>query len=260
MRVAELFGLQGRVAIVTGGGSGLGLQIADALADAGADVFLCARQGKRCREAAEELSARYGVRSVGQSCDIRSTDQIDAIVNRAREELGRVDILINNAGTTWGSSPEEYPEHLWEKVIDVNLTGSFRFAQSVGRTLIEQGDGGRIINVASVAAFRGTEPASMDAVAYNASKGGVVAMTIDLAVKWAQHRITVNALAPGWFPSEMSANVLEHSGDQILSRIPLGRFGGSDDLKGAAVFLASAASEFVTGHTLPVDGGQLAVG
>jgi NAD(P)-dependent dehydrogenase (short-subunit alcohol dehydrogenase family) len=257
MRVQELFDLTGKVAIVTGGATGLGRQIADALAECGAGVVVCARNAGRCEQVAAELE-QIGVRALGLGCDVREPASIEAVVGRAIEEFGRVDILVNNAGTSWGAAPEEMPLAGWQKVIDVNLTGAFLFAQAVGRELIRQGDGGKIVNVASITAFQGASPEAMNAISYNASKGGLVAMTIDLAVKWARHGICVNAIAPGWFPSEMSRTVLERSGDDLLARIPLGRFGGPHDLKGAAAFLASPASDFVTGVTLPVDGGQLA--
>jgi len=257
MRVQELFDLSGKVAIVTGGGSGLGRQMAQALGEAGADLVLCARKAERCEEAASEL-AGLGVRALGLGCDVRKPEEVDAVVRRAVDELGRIDILVNNAGTAWGASPEDMPLDGWQKVIDVNLTGLFLFAQRVGRVLIGQGDGGRIVNVASVAAFRGAPAAAMNAIPYNASKAGVVGLTIDLAVKWAPHGITVNAIAPGWFPSEMTAHTLGEAGDRLLARVPLGRYGGADDLKGAVVFLASAASAYVTGTTLVVDGGQMA--
>jgi NAD(P)-dependent dehydrogenase (short-subunit alcohol dehydrogenase family) len=257
VRVQELFDLSGRVAIVTGGGSGLGRQIADSLAECGADVVVCARRDGRCQEAAAELAA-LGVRTLGLGCDVRDPEAIEAVVRRTIDTLGRIDILVNNAGTSWGAAPEDVPLEGWQKVIDVNLTGAFLFARAVGRELIRQGDGGKIINIASVAAFRGAAPEAMDALPYNASKGGLVALTTDLAVKWARHRICVNAIAPGWFPSDMSQALLDRAGDALLARIPLGRFGGADDLKGAAAFLASPASDFVTGITLPVDGGQLA--
>ncbi len=257
MRVQELFDLTGKVAIVTGGGTGLGLQIAEALGECGADLVLCARRAERCEQAAEEL-AGLGVRTLGLRCDVRDPGQVQAVADRTLADFGRIDILVNNSGTSWAASPEDLPLSGWQKVIDVNLTGAFLFSQAVGRVLIEQGDGGKIVNVASVAAFRGAVPEAMNALPYNASKGGLVAFTIDLAVKWARHRINVNALAPGWFPSELSAEVLEKNGDLLIGRIPLGRYGGSDDLKGAAAFLASRASDFVTGQTLAVDGGQLA--
>jgi len=257
VRVQELFDLTGKVAIVTGGGTGLGRQMAEALAEAGADLVLCARKAERCEQAAREL-AQTGVRALGLRCDIRDSTEIEGIVRRTVDELGRVDILVNNSGTSWGAPPEDVPLAGWQKVIDVNLTGAFLFAQSVGRVLIEQGEGGKIVNVASVAAFRGAPQDAMNSIPYNASKGGVVALTIDLAVKWAPHRINVNAIAPGWFPSDLSASTLAAAGDRLVGRIPLGRYGSPDDLKGAVVFLASAASDYVTGTTLVVDGGQMA--
>jgi len=257
VRVQELFDLGGKVAIVTGGATGLGRQIAGALAECGADVVVCARNAERCEAAAAELGL-LGVRALGLGCDVREPESVEAVVRRTIETLGRVDILVNNAGTSWGAAPEDVPLAGWQKVIDINLTGAFLFAQAVGRELIRQGDGGKIINVASITAFQGAPPEAMNSIPYNASKGGLVALTIDLAVKWARHGICVNAIAPGWFPSDLSASVLERSGDDLVKRIPLGRFGGPDDLKGAAAFLASAASDFVTGVTLPVDGGQLA--
>jgi gluconate 5-dehydrogenase len=257
MRVQELFDLGGKVAIVTGGGSGLGRQMAEALAESGADLVLCARKAERCEQAADELRA-LGVRAIGLACDVRDPAQVDAVVERAVGELGRVDILVNNSGTSWGASPEDVPAEGWQKVIDVNLTGAFRFAQAAGRVMIDQGDGGKIVNVASVAAFRGAPQAAMNAIPYNASKGGLVALTIDLAVKWAAHGINVNAIAPGWFPTEMSGSTIDAGREAFLRRIPLGRFGGPDDLKGAVAFLASRASDYVTGTTIVVDGGQMA--
>jgi gluconate 5-dehydrogenase len=257
MRVQELFDLTGKVAIVTGGGSGLGRQMAEALAESGADVVLCARKAERCEQTADELSG-LGIRAIGMACDIRDPEQIQAVVDRTVDELGRVDILVNNSGTSWGASPEDIPLEGWQKVIDVNLTGAFVFAQSAGRVMIEQGDGGKIVNVASVAAFRGAPQEAMNALPYNASKGGLVALTIDLAVKWAPHRINVNAIAPGWFPTELSGSTIDAGREAFLRRIPLGRFGGVDDLKGTVAFLASAASDYVTGTTIAVDGGQLA--
>jgi NAD(P)-dependent dehydrogenase (short-subunit alcohol dehydrogenase family) len=257
VRVQELFDLTGSVAIVTGGGSGLGRQIAEALAECGADLVLCARKAERCEAAAAELEA-LGVRAVGLGCDVRDASAVQAVVEATVERFGRIDVLVNNAGTSWGAAPEDVPLDGWQKVIDVNLTGAFLFSQAVGRTMIERGEGGRIVNVASVAAFRGAAPEAMNALPYNASKGGLVAFTIDLAVKWARHGIRVNAIAPGWFPSEMSQLVLDRAGDALMARIPLGRFGSGHDLKGAAAFLSTRASDYVTGTTLIVDGGQSA--
>ena len=256
MRVQELFDLSGKTAIVTGGGSGLGRQMAVGLAECGANVVLCARTVERCEEVAEELRV-LGVQALAFACNVREQAQVQAVVDGAVGEFGTVDILVNNAGTSWKASPEEMPLEAWQKVIDVNLTGPFLFSQAAGKVMIRAG-GGKVINISSVAAFQGAPSEALNAIAYNTSKGGLISFTRDLAVKWAPFRINVNAIAPGWFPSEMSQKVLEQSGDKLMEHIPLGRYGGPDDLKGAVAFLASAASDFVTGVTLPVDGGQLA--
>ena len=187
---------------------------------------------------------------------MRDPTQVQAVVERARAEVGGVDILVNCAGTVWGATPEEMPLEGWQKVIDVNLTGTFLCAQAAGRAMIEHGSGGKIVNIASVAGLRGAPAEIMNSLPYNASKGGVISFTRDLAWKWARYGINVNAIAPGWFPSEMSSFVLDKHGDELARHIPLGRFGGPHDLKGAVVFLASAASDYVTGHTLVVDGGE----
>jgi len=256
VKPSELFDLSGKVAIVTGGGSGIGRQMATGLAEAGAEVALCARKPERCEEVARELG-QLGIRAFGMRCDVRDPAEVQAVVDRTRAELGRIDVLVNNAGTSWGAPAEDHPLEAWQKVIDVNLTGVFLFAQTVGRVMIEQ-QGGKIVNIASVAAFGGAPPELMNAVAYNASKAGVVGFTRDLATKWAEHGINVNAIAPGWFPSDMNKALLDARPDAYLEHIPLRRFGGPDDLKGAAVFLASRASDFVTGQVVVVDGGQTA--
>jgi NAD(P)-dependent dehydrogenase (short-subunit alcohol dehydrogenase family) len=256
VKPSELFDLSGRIAIVTGGGSGIGRQMATGLAEAGADVALCARKPERCEEVAKELE-QLGVRAFGMRCDVRDPAEVQAVVDRTRTELGRIDILVNNAGTSWGAPAEDHPLDGWQKVIDVNLTGVFLMAQAVGRVMIDQ-QGGKIVNIASAAAFGGAPPELMNAVAYNASKAGVVGFTRDLATKWAGHGINVNAIAPGWFPSDMNRLLLDAQPDAYLEHIPLKRFGGPDDLKGAVVFLASRASDYVTGHVVVVDGGQLA--
>jgi len=256
MRVQDLFGLSGKTAIVTGGGSGIGRQMAQALAELGADIVLCARKVERCEQAAAELS-ELGVRTLALRCDVRDPGEVQAVCERTMEELGRLDVLVNNAGTSWGAPAVDTPLEGWQKVVDVNLTGVFLVSQAAGRMMIDRG-GGSIVNIASVAGLRGSPPGKMDAIAYNASKGGVIAFTRDLAHKWAPHGIRVNAIAPGWFPSDMSKALLDRFGDEFVKSVPLGRFGGPDDLKGAVAFLASPASAFVTGHTLVVDGGQSA--
>jgi NAD(P)-dependent dehydrogenase (short-subunit alcohol dehydrogenase family) len=255
--MSALFDLSGRTAIVTGGGSGIGRQMAEGLAEAGANLVLCARKAERCEQAAAELEG-LGVRALGLGCDVRDPEQVKRVVETTVAELGRVDVLVNNAGTVWGAAPEEMPLEGWQKVIDVNLTGVFLFAQAAGRAMIERDGGGAIVNIASVAGLQGGPPEIMNTVVYNASKGGVIAFTRDLACKWAQHGIRVNAIAPGWFPSDMSGYVLDRHADTLKAHIPLGRFGGPQDLKGAVVFLASDAAAYVTGHTLVVDGGESA--
>jgi NAD(P)-dependent dehydrogenase (short-subunit alcohol dehydrogenase family) len=258
VKARELFDLTGKVAIVTGGGKGIGRQLAEGLAELGGDLVLCARKAERCEAAAAELSAAHGVRALGLRCDVSDAEEVRDVVDHTRSELGRIDVLVNNAGTVWGGSPEEIPLEGWQKVVDVNLTGVFLCSQAVGRAMIEQGRGGKIVNIASVAGLRGGPPEVMNALPYNATKGAVISFTRDLACKWARHGIYVNAIAPGWFPSDMSSFVLDRHGEQLLERIPLRRFGGESDLKGAVAFLASSASDYVTGQTLVVDGGQSA--
>ena len=256
--MTALFDLSGKTAIVTGGGTGIGRQMADGLAEAGASLVLCARKAERCEQAAAEIAEHRGVRALGLGCDVRDPEQVRSVVERTVSELGGVDVLVNNAGTVWGASPEEMPLEGWQKVVDVNLTGVFLFAQAAGRVMIERANGGAIVNIASVAGLQGGPPEIMNTVVYSATKGGVIAFTRDLACKWAQHGIRANAIAPGWFPSDMSGYVLDRHADTLKRHIPLGRFGGPEDLKGAVVFLASQASAYVTGHTLVVDGGESA--
>jgi NAD(P)-dependent dehydrogenase (short-subunit alcohol dehydrogenase family) len=255
MNVKQLFDLTGKVAIVTGGSVGLGRQMAEGLAEAGANLVLCARKKERCEKAAGELGA-LGVRTLALACDVKSAKDVQAVINATVAEFGRLDILINNAGTSWGAPVEEMTLEQWNKVIETNLTGTFLFAQAAGKVMAAQ-KSGKIINITSVAGIHGAPPA-FQAIGYHASKGGVIAFTKDLACKWGQHNIQVNAIAPGWFPTNMSAVVIERNRELFLKRLPLGRFGNESDLKGPAVFLASSASDFVTGHVLVVDGGQTA--
>jgi len=254
--VKQLFDLSGRVAVITGGSIGLGRQMAEGLAEMGADVVLCARKKERCEQAAHDL-ATLGVRTAALACDVKDPASIQQLMDSTVTKFGRIDILINNAGISWGAPVEQMTLADWNKVIETNLTGTFLCSQAAGKVMIKQGVG-KIINVASVAGLRGAPPETVQAIGYHASKGGVIAFTKDLAWKWARHNIQVNALAPGWFPTHMSDWVIEHKKDDLLEHIPLRRFGSDHDLKGAAVFLASAASDYVTGHVLVVDGGQSA--
>jgi NAD(P)-dependent dehydrogenase (short-subunit alcohol dehydrogenase family) len=255
MNVKKLFDLNGRVAIITGGSVGLGRQMAEGLAEVGANLVLCARKKERCEKAAEELK-QLGVQTLALGCDVKNPADVQAIVDATLSKFGRLDILINNAGTSWGAPVEEMKLEHWHKVLDTNLTGTFLFSQAVGKTMVPQRRG-KIINIASVAGLRGAPP-EFQAIGYHASKGGVIAFTQDLACKWGIHNIQVNAIAPGWFPTNMSQVVIERNKEAFLQKIPLRRFGNDHDLKGAAVFLSSDASDYVTGHVLVVDGGQTA--
>jgi NAD(P)-dependent dehydrogenase (short-subunit alcohol dehydrogenase family) len=251
----QLFDLTGRTAIVTGGSIGLGRQMAEGLAEMGANLVLCARKQERCEETAEHLR-RLGVKAVSLSCDVKNQASVQEVVSATLSEFGQIDILINNAGISWGAPAEELRLEDWNKVIETNLTGTFLCAQAVGKVMIHQRRG-KIINIASIAGLGGAPP-ELPAIGYHASKGGVISFTKDLACKWAVHNIQVNAIAPGWFPTHMSNRVLERHSDVFLSHIPMRRFGSEHDLKGSAVFLASDASNYVTGHVLVVDGGQSA--
>jgi gluconate 5-dehydrogenase len=255
MNTKQLFDLTGRVAIVTGGSVGLGRQMAEGLAEMGTNLVLCARKKERCEQAAEELK-QLGVKTLALTCDVKNPDQIRSVVEETISQFGRIDILINNAGTSWGAPVEEMRLEQWNKVIETNLTGTFLFSQAVGRVMVPQRRG-KILNIASVAGLRGAPP-EFQAIGYHASKGGVIAFTKDLACKWGIHNIQVNAIAPGWFPTNMSQVVIERNKDAFLGKIPLRRFGNEHDLKGAAVYLSSDASDYVTGHVLVVDGGQTA--
>jgi gluconate 5-dehydrogenase len=255
MNAKQLFDISGRVVIITGGSIGLGRQMAEGLAELGANLVLCARKKERCEQAAEELK-QLGVKTLALGCDVKNPDQVHEVVRQTVSQFGRIDILINNAGTSWGAPVEEMRLDHWNKVIETNLTGTFLFSQAVGKIMVPQRRG-KTINIASVAGIQGAPP-QFQAIGYHASKGGVIAFTKDLACKWGVHNIQVNAIAPGWFPTHMSEVVIEKNRDAFLKNIPLGRFGGDHDLKGAAAFLASDASDFVAGHVLVVDGGQTA--
>jgi NAD(P)-dependent dehydrogenase (short-subunit alcohol dehydrogenase family) len=255
MNIKKLLDLSGRVAIITGGSTGLGRQMAEGLGEMGANLVLCARKKERCEQAAEKLN-QLGVKTLALGCDVKNAEQVQAVVNATVSQFGRIDILINNAGTSWGAPVEEMKLEQWNKVIETNLTGTFLFSQAVGKVMVPQRRG-KILNIASVAGMRGAPP-EFQAIGYHASKGGVIAFTKDLACKWGIHNIQVNAIAPGWFPTNMSQAVIERNKETFLSKIPLRRFGNEHDLKGAAVYLASDASDYVTGHVLVVDGGQTA--
>lgn len=254
MNVLELFSLKGKTAIVTGGGRGLGEQIARAFAEAGADVVLCSRKKAACEEAAARIES-LGAKALAMECDITNRTQVDEVVAETVKQFGKIDILVNNSGATWGAPAEEMPIEAWEKVINTNVTGTFHMSQAAGKAMIKQGHG-KIINIASIAGLGGVDPRIMDTIGYNTSKGAVITFTKDLAAKWGRYGINVNAIAPGFFPTKMAKVIIKRGKNPILEATPLGRFGNDQDLKGAAVFLASAASDYVTGDVLLVDGGM----
>jgi NAD(P)-dependent dehydrogenase (short-subunit alcohol dehydrogenase family) len=255
--VLKLFDLTGRTALVTGGSRGLGLQIAQALGEAGAKVLLTSRKAADLEEAAGDLQAR-GIDTRWIAADASEPAQVQKVVDEAMQRLGRIDILVNNAGATWGAPAEEHPLEAWDKVMNLNVRSVFLMSQAVGRASMIPARAGRIINVASIAGLSGS--AQMQYLAYGTSKGAVVNLTRTLAGEWGRHGITVNAIAPGFFPSKMTRGTLEALGEERLAAMaPLRRIGDDDDLKGAALLFASAAGKHITGQILAVDGGVSAV-
>jgi gluconate 5-dehydrogenase len=255
--VHQLFDLTGRVAIVTGAGSGLGVVFAEALAEAGASVVCVGRRLERVQETARQLSDK-GCQSLAISADVTNEAAVVTMIKQTVDHLGRLDILVNNAGTAVVGAPETISLADWQRVVDVNLTGVFLCAREAAKVMIAAGSGGRIINIASILGAVASEP--VPATAYDATKGAVINLTRDLAVHWAPHRILVNAIGPAYFPSEMTEGflALPEMRREIERRTPLGRIGQPEELKGPVVFLASDAASYVTGQTLFVDGGWTA--
>jgi NAD(P)-dependent dehydrogenase (short-subunit alcohol dehydrogenase family) len=256
MQVQELFSLEDRVAVVTGGSRGLGLEIAHGLGEAGAAVVVTARRQEWLQPAVDELQAA-GIDAAAFACDVADQAQVDALAGQVLARHRRVDILVNAAGISWGASALDMPIDRWRIVLDVNATGTFLCCQAFGRSMMAAGSG-RIVNVASVAGLVGQAPELMDAVGYTASKGAVVALTRDLAVKWAPHGIAVNAVAPAFFPTRMTKGLIDAGADRLAALSPMGRIGRPGELKGVVLFLASDASSYVTGQILAVDGGMTA--
>jgi gluconate 5-dehydrogenase len=255
--MAGMFDLTGKAGIVTGAGAGLGVTFATALAEAGAAVICADLNGDRATRTAADLAGR-GLSAIGMAADVTSESEVEAMITTATETFRRLDILVNNAGVAAVGPAEATSLGDWQRVIDVNLTGVFLCARAAGRAMIEFGNGGRIINIASILGAVGSQP--VQAVAYSASKGAVVNLTRDLAIHWAAQGILVNAIGPAYFPSEMTAGLLAEPTilAEVEQRTPMGRVGRPEELAGPVVFLASDASSYITGQTLYVDGGWTA--
>lgn len=257
--IDSLFSLEGKVALVTGGSRGLGLQMAEALGDAGAKIFLTSRKEADLIEAAAILRAR-GIEADWIAGDAGDAAMISRICGTALQRFGRTDILVNNAGATWGAPAEDYPLAAWDKVMNLNVRSVFLFSQYLARHWMIPHRQGRIINLASIKGLLGNAGAD-DVVAYNTSKAAVLNLTRTLAGEWGEFGINVNAIAPGWFPSRMTHGVIESRGlERMTEKVPLRRLGDDTDLKGAVLLFAAAAGKHITGQVLAVDGGVSAVG
>src|SRR5687767_13435209 len=256
VHIKELFDLSGRVAIVTGGSRGLGKEMAEGLAEAGASLMLCARRDEWLTHTVAEMRD-HGFQAEGMLCDVSNPEQVKAVVERTIEIYGRLDILVNNAGVSWGERPETMPFDKWRKVLDINLTGAFLFAQAAGREMLKR-EYGRIINVSSVSGLQSSADGPYYA-GYAASKAGLFGLTRELAASWGRQGIRVNAIAPGFFHSRLTEGIIEHAEASIKARAPIPRVGEEGELKGVAVFLASDASNYITGQVIVVDGGRTIV-
>ena len=249
----ELFDLAGRVAIVTGGSRGLGQEMAEGLAEAGASLMLCARREEWLTPAVTEFRGR-GFRVEGMVCDVADPEQVQAVVDQTMAAYGRIDILVNNAGVSWGARPEDMPLDKWRKVIDINLSGAFYFSQAAGRRMLERGTGS-IINVASVSGLQASANGPHYAP-YAASKAGLMGLTRELAASWGRNGVRVNAIAPGFFHSRLADPAIKIAEPAIKASNPIPRVGAAGELKGVAVFLAADASSYITGQVIVVDGGR----
>mgnify|MGYP001591158749 FL=1 len=254
MSVKKLFDLSGKVALVTGGSRGLGLQMAEALGEMGAKLALTARKPDELAQAKAHLE-RMHLEVLTLPCDHGKAASIQPVIENIVKHYGQIDVLVNNAGATWGAPAEEHPLEAWEKVMNLNVTGLFLTTQLVGRLSMIPRRYGRIVNIASIAGLLGNDLRIQRSLAYNTSKGAVVNMTRALAAEWGQYNITVNAIAPGFFPSKMTQWILGQIGDTAIAQTPLARLGGEEDLKGLAALFASDASAHITGQIVAVDGG-----
>ena len=253
----ELFDLTGRVALVTGGSRGLGEEMAEGLAEAGASLMLCARREQWLAPTLESFRAR-GFRVEGMACDVSMPEEVHALVDRAIAAYGQIDILVNNAGVSWGADPESMPIDKWQKVLDINLTGAFLCAQAAGREMLKR-QYGRIINVASIAGLHASVRGPHYA-GYAATKAGLMGLTRELAASWGRDGIRVNAIAPGFFHSRLADPAIPLAEPSIKASCPIPRVGAAGELKGVAVFLAADASNYITGQVIVVDGGRTIAG
>ena len=251
--LTELFDLTGRVAIVTGGSRGLGEEMAEGLAEAGASLMLCARREQWLTPTLDTFRSR-GFKVEGMVCDVTAPEQVQAVVDQTLAVYGQIDILVNNAGIAWAAEPDTMPLDKWQKVIDTNLTGTFLFSQAVGREMLKR-QSGCMINIASIAGMTGSVSTSHWA-GYAASKAGIIGLTRELAATWGRSNIRVNAIAPGFFHSRLADAAIVHAEPQIKATSPIGRVGKEGELKGVAIFLAADASSYITGQTIVVDGGR----
>lgn len=251
----NIFDLTGHTALITGGSRGLGLQIAEALGDYGAKLVIVSRKQADLDQATAQLKAR-GIEVSAIAADLSRAESVADVAQEAHGRLGQIDVLVNNAGATWGSPAEDHPIEAWDKVMNLNVRSIFILSQAVAKLSMIPRKYGRVINVASIAGLKGNAPGSMQTVAYNTSKGALVNFTRVLAGEWGKYGITVNALAPGMFPSKMTKGTLDALGsEEVARRAPLGRIGDDQDLKGAALLFASDAGKHITGQILAVDGG-----
>lgn len=260
MNVKEMFDLTGKVAIITGGGRGMGKFIAHGLAEAGASIVVASRKLANCEKAAQDI-AKLGVKTLAVKCDTASDEDINGLVDTTMKEFGSIDILVNNAGITWGAPTLEFPIDKWDKIFAVNVRGVWVLTQKAANIMKDKG-GGKVINISSIFGSRGSLEEGHPAVAYNPSKAAVEVLTKNLAVKLARHNIMINCIAPGFFRTDMMEYIFKPEMKPILdltiAQIPLLKYGEEDHIKGLAVFLASRASDFMTGAIIPLDGGMAA--
>jgi NAD(P)-dependent dehydrogenase (short-subunit alcohol dehydrogenase family) len=254
VNVRDLLDLKGRNALVTGGSRGLGLQMAEALGEMGARIAVTARKRDELDAAVSHL-AKQRIEAKAYVCDIGRREAIAPAAEQILKDFGKVDVLVNNAGATWGAPAEDHPLEAWDKLVNVNLTGAFVLTQLIGKRSMIPARWGRIVNIASIAGLMGQDKRIVRTLAYNTTKGGLVNFTRALAAEWGEFGITVNAICPGFFPSKMTRATLDTTGELIRDWTPTKRLGNDEDLKGLVVLLASEASRHITGQVIAVDGG-----